>query len=466
MLRAAAINIIGRNCENMRVLFINASKRWEGRVYREYPYGIGILATLANQAGYNIRILDMAVDDRDYRAFIREFQPDVVAVSFFSPSVQIASEVISVIADEFDVYILTGGIHSTLYPYTVLEYGADVVLKGEGEINFIPVLNCIRDEEECLDDKLADIPNLVFRNRLGKVITTGTSERCVDLDTLPVMNRNLFDLSFYDHHTILTSRCCPFKCHFCCSWAPGGKAGRIMSSERIIHELEWLVEQYGALTLYWGDEIFFWNREERLNFCDMLKARNLPIKFIVQLRADLVEEVLVEKLISVGCVKLCIGAESGSDKILREINKKITADVIEKAILTSVKMGLPCKTWWMVGLPGGDKGEQLKALDVIERARPNEVAVHQFVPLPGSYFWEHAKQYGIHLPEEALFESLNYYSDPSKLKYDYISGEELYDILKTYEKKLLQWGYVSTDLADSNSKYVFTTPFQKTTFEI
>lgn len=450
----------------MKVLFINASKRWEGRVYREYPYGIGILATLADQSGYTVRILDMAVNDCNYQTFVREFRPDIVAVSFFSPSVQIASEVISRIADEFDVYILAGGIHSTLYPYAVLEYGADVVIKGEGEINFISVLNCIRDAEDCLDDKLAGIPNLVFRDCIGRVITTNNAEECVDLDMLPVMDRNLFDLSFYDHHTILTSRCCPFKCHFCCSWAPGGKAGRIMSSDRIICELEWLVEQYGALTLYWGDDIFFWNREERLNFCNMLKAKNLPIKFIVQLRADLVEEVLIEKLISVGCVKLCIGAESGSNKILQAINKKVTVAVIEKAICTSVKMGLPCKTWWMVGLPGGDKGEQLKALDVIGRTRPNEVAVHQFVPLPGSYFWEHAEQYGIHLPKEELFESLNYYSDPSKLKYDYISGEELHDILRTYEERLLQWGYVPTDLADADSKYVFTTPFQKTTFDI
>lgn len=450
----------------MKVLFINASKKWEGRVYREYPYGIGILATLADQAGYDIRILDMAVDDHDYREYIREFSPDVVAVSFFSPSVHIASKVISTIAADFDVYILAGGIHSTLYPYAVLEYGADIVMTGEGEINFIPVLNCIRDVRNQLSDALITIPNLVFRDCFGKVVTTHSTEECVDLDKLPIVNRNLFDLSFYDHHTILTSRCCPFQCFFCCSWAPGGKSGRIMSPDRIILELEWLVEKYGALTLYWGDEIFFWDREERLIFCDMLKARNLPIKFIIQLRADLVDEILVEKLISVGCIKLCIGAESGSDRILRTINKKTTADMVEKAIRTSVNMGLACKTWWMVGLPGGDKDEQLKALDIIERAKPNEVAVHQFVPLPGSYFWDHADQYGIHLPEETSFDDLNYYSDPSNLCYDYISSQELRDILKTYEKKLLQWGYVPTDLADSDSRYVFTTPFQKTTFKI
>ena len=65
----------------MKVLFINASKKWEGRVYREYPYGIGILATLTDQAGYDVRILDMAVDYRNYMDVIREFNPDVVAVS-------------------------------------------------------------------------------------------------------------------------------------------------------------------------------------------------------------------------------------------------------------------------------------------------------------------------------------------------------------------------------------------------
>ena len=117
-----------------------------------------------------------------------------------------------------------------------------------------------------------------------------------------------------------------------------------MSPERIIDELEWLVAQYGPLTLYWGDEIFFWSRGERLAFCDLLKEKHLPIKFIIQLRADLVEDVLLEKLVSIGCIKLCIGAESGSNQILRTINKKVTADVIERAIDISVKWGVPCKT--------------------------------------------------------------------------------------------------------------------------
>lgn len=449
----------------MKVLFISATKKWEGRTYREYPYGIGILATLANQAGYLVHILDMAVDERNYWDVVERFMPDVIAVSFLSPSVQIASDIIRRLKKGFDGIILAGGIHCTLYPESVLTYGADIVLLGEGELNFNLVLKQL-EEKKCVDETFKNIPNLVYKNSLGEIQKSIVQKQSVDLDTLPVMNRDLFDLSLYEHHTILTSRCCPYQCRFCCSWAPGGKVGRIMSQGRILLELESLVDRYGMLTLYWGDEIFFWNKEERLQFCRQLKERKLPVKFIIQLRADLIDEELVKELLSAGCIKLCIGAETGSDCLLKMANKKITAAQIEKAIHVCAKAGLDCKTWWMVGLPGGGKEEQLKSLEIIERTRPNEVAVHQFVPLPGSSFWDHAEEYGIHLPEETSFESLNYYSDPRNLTYDYISGQELYEILKIYEKRLLQIGYIPTDEADESAKYVFTTPFQRTTFHV
>ena len=451
----------------MNVLFINASKLWEGRTYREYPYGVGILATLANHAGYKVQILDMAVDVHAYLDVVAEFLPDVIAISFLSPSVTVAAEVIRTIKKEFQGPILAGGIHSTLYPDSVLEYGADIVIQGEGELTFVSILNTLRDTSGLERDRALEmIPGLVFRDTKKQIRRTQRQSLSVDLDTLPIMNRSLFHLELYAHHTILTSRCCPYGCRFCCSWAPGGKVGRIMSPDRILRELDWLVSQYGPLTLYWGDEIFFWNREDRLSFCQLLKKRKLPIQFIIQLRADLVEPELITQLIEVGCLKVCIGAESGSDQLLQMANKRIKAIQIENAIDICVKAGIPCKTWWMVGLPGGRKEDQLKALDIIDRTRPNEVAVHQFIPLPGSVFWEDAEKYGIRLPDESSFENLNYYSNPEKLSYDYISASELKEILLEYQRRLLDMGYVPTDLADETASHVFTTPFQDTTFNI
>ena len=119
----------------MKILFISASKRWEGRTYREYPYGVGILATIIELAGYEVHILDMASDLRDYMQVVNDIKPDVVAISFMSPSVKIASEVIKNISKKSECKIISGGIHTTLYPESVLKYGADIAILGEGELN-------------------------------------------------------------------------------------------------------------------------------------------------------------------------------------------------------------------------------------------------------------------------------------------------------------------------------------------
>lgn len=445
----------------MKILFVNVSHNNRGRTYFEYPYGIGILATIAHNAGYSVHILDMAVDEREYLDVMNDFEPDIIALSFLSPSVMFAADVIRDIRRNFSQIIIAGGLHPTLYPKSVMNYGVDIVVSGEGEPVLLQVLEAAGKTEY-----LSQIPNIYYRDKFGEILYSGGEKESTDLDSLPIMNRDLFRLELYSHHMLLTSRCCPFNCRFCCSWAPGGKRGRIMSSARIMKELEYLTEHYGELTLYWGDEIFFWSRTERLNFCRELQRKSLPLKFTVQLRADTIDEELVYELKAAGCEKICIGAEAGSDILLKTANKKVVSSQIERAISVCTSLGMPCKTWWMIGLPGGGYDENMKALGIIERTMPNEVAVHQFVPLPGSEFWNMASKFGIRLPEEASFENLNYYSNPETVSYDYISGSELNRIIRSYEKRLLELGYVPTDEADENTPYTFTTPFQHTTFRI
>jgi len=240
----------------------------------------------------------------------------------------------------------------------------------------------------------------------------------------------------------------------------------MMSADRIISELEYLIDTYGFLELYWSDEIFFWSTEERLKFCHELAHRHLPMIFTAQIRADLVNDELAQALVAAGCVKICFGSESGSDDILRAVNKNVTAKQTEQAIFICTKAGLRTKTWWMVGLPGGDAKHQLMALNIIERVMPNEVAVHQFVPLPGTEFWNNAEQYGIRLPGEKSLDKLTYYADMTGEWFDYMSSADIYDILRQYELRLRELGYVTTDEMDKKAQYIFTTPFQKSTFQI
>lgn len=451
----------------MRILLISVSKKWQGRVYKEYPHGVGILGTIAHNEGHTVKILDMALDESNPIETIREFKPDVIGLSFLSPSLNEAKSLIKSINKVYNGHLYAGGIHSTLYPKEVINLGVDIVNIGEGELVILKLLECLsKSVKGKYSDDIKSIPNIFYRDHTGEIIENVKSKESVNLDTLPIMNRDLFDMNLYSHHSILTSRGCPYKCKFCCSWAPGGKSGRVMSKDRIMKELLYLVEKFGELKLYWADEIFFWTEKDRIDFCKMLEIANLPIEITIQVRADLVTDELMKALKSAGCSKICIGAESGSDKILMEANKKVKSSDIENAIKICAANGIKSKTWWIVGLPGGGKKEQLETLDLIGRARPNEVAIHQFVPLPGSEFWNKAEEYGINFPEEDMYETLNYYSDGRAFSFDYLSQNEIDAILEIYESKLKELGYIPTDLADDDSEYIYTSPFQKTTFKI
>lgn len=452
----------------MKILFINVSKNWQGRVYPEYPIGLGILATMANKSGHDIRILDMAVDDSLIKDVIKGFKPEITCISFLSTSASTAYNVIIELKKMQCGYLLSGGIHTSIFPEEMIMRGADFSLTGEGEINFLPLVDFLSELKGggIAKDDLGHIPNIFFLDENKEIHATEKTNLSVDLTTSNCIDRDLFKLDLYPHHTIMTSRGCPYKCKFCCSWGPGGKKGRMASPERIMQELEMLVEKYGKITVYWADDMFFFNKRDRIRFCNMIIAKRLPVKWIAQLRADSLDEELVKVLVKAGCEKICIGAESGSDRVLDAINKKTKIADIKNAIHIAKLAGIRIKTWWITGLPGSTLEEEYSAMQAIEESMPNEVAIHTFVPLPGTEYWNKADEFGIQLPSMDELEKLYYYGKPGDIKLDYISKEDMTDVLMYYNQRLEELGYIPTDKATVDSEYVYTSPLQDKTFAI
>jgi radical SAM superfamily enzyme YgiQ (UPF0313 family) len=239
-----------------------------------------------------------------------------------------------------------------------------------------------------------------------------------------------------------------------------------VSIPRAVAEVESLARDFGPLTFYWADEIFFFTRANRLALCRELARRQLPVKWIAQLRADNLDDQLAEAMAEAGCTKVCLGGESGSDHVLKVASKHLTVRQVESAIVSASRAGLRVKTWWMVGLPGGDFADQLTCLDVIDKARPQEVAIHTFVPLPGTPFWRDSARYGITLPNIGDLENLYYYGSPDDVRYEYLTSKEMWTALEQCSSGLEAMGYVATDVANENSEYVFTSPLCRTTFTV
>lgn len=450
----------------MKVLFVHVSRNWQGRVYPEYPLGPGLIATLARQAGYEVTFFDMAVDDTPIEDVIARTSPDVTALSFLSTSATAAGSLIKRLRTLPAGRIVVGGIHTSIFPEHALHLGADVACIGEGEPVILPLLAALSGDGFPSEATLGSVPSIAWRDPDGAVHRSKPWTGSVDVETLPPVDRDIFDLARYPHHSIITSRGCPYRCKFCCAWGPGGKKGRMASPGRILNELEALVARYGAMTMYWADDMFFFSQTRRLEFCRMMRERDLPIKWIAQLRADNLNDELVEAMRLAGCEKVCLGAESGSDLILEGVDKGLKAKDIHRGIRCAVDGGLRVKTWWIVGLPGGSTADQLASIDLIDRSRPHEVAVHTFVPLPGTVYWDDAARFGIGLPSLDSLENLYYYGSPRDVRLDYLSPDEMDRLIDTFDDALAGMGYVPTDSCAADAPFVYTSPRQRTTFTV
>lgn len=453
----------------MRILFIHISQNWQGRVYPEYPLGLGLIATLTKQAGHEVHLHDMAVDDAPIEEVVGRWRPDVAALSFLSTSATMAADTVTRLKRGDCGHIISGGIHTSIFPDHAIRMGIDIAVVGEGEPVILPLLAALSAiGRGCPIPPLAltGIPSVVYRNALGEIESNEAASANVDVDALPPVDRSIYDLRRYPHHSIITSRGCPFQCKFCCAWGPGGRRGRMASPRRILDELEMLADRYGPMTVYWADDMFFFNQAKRIEFCRLMKERQLPIRWIAQLRADNLTPALVEALKDAGCEKVCLGAESGSDALLKSVDKRLTRADIAAGIRCAVEGGLRVKTWWILGLPGGSYEDQLASLELIEEVRPHEVAVHTFVPLPGTVYWDRAEEYGIRLPPIDRLETLYYYGRPKDLLLDYLTPEQMEDIIGIYDRSLTELGYVPTDKARADTPYVYTSPSLKKTFEV
>lgn len=452
----------------MKILLINISQNWNGRVYLEYPLGLGIIGTILKQDSHDVKIHDMNVSQESITSVVKLFKPDIVGISFLSTSAYTAFEIIKELKKIKKFHLIAGGIHSSIYYEEVLKMGVDIVVIGEAEYTILPLVKILSNTNYSNyhnQDRFKNIKNIAFKKDKLSIYVSDINESVQNLDELPFIERSLYDLEKYSHHSIISSRGCAHRCRFCSSQNILGKRPKVFSINRIVDEIEYLQSKYGNTKLYWADDMFFYTQKERINFCNELIKRNINIDYVIQLRADNINEELVNALKLTGCSKLAIGAESGSNKILKTIKKGITVNQIETAINLVKEADLRIKTWWIIGLPGEYK-EQLKSMELIKKTLPNEIAIHTFIPLPGSYFWNNHNDFGIALPKNIEQLEKTYYSIPEYSAFSYLSYSQIVELINYYELELKNLNYIPTDNATTDNKFIYTTPNQKSTFKI
>jgi len=401
-------------------LFTESSKETASRTP---PLGIGYLASYLEKQGHEVKIWDGFVEKHSWNEvgeIARSY--DILGVHVLSSFVVRAYDFAKFLKENLpDKPLLLGGCHVSALPLEAMENPfVDFVVVGEGEITVTELIDAIKNKSD-----VSKVQGLYYRNMKGEVKFSGYRPLIQDINILPYPARHLFNWELYKTSearksstkkdmAILTSRGCPYNCSFCSKDVTGHKI-RNFSMQKVIDEIKHLIKEYGVEEISIWDETFTFNKERVIEFCKALKNEKLNITWTCSSRIDRVDEELLKVMKNHGCNFIAYGIESGNEEVLKNMNKKITKDMIRKTIKLTKKVGIPIRGYFMVGL-WGDTKESIN--DTIKFAKELDLDIATFtmmVPLPNTLDYERACKQANFQKEywkTRMFPEFNFLDDP------------------------------------------------------
>lgn len=291
--------------------------------------------------------------------------------------------------------IVVAGSDASDVPETYLDFGADVIILGEGEATLDELVARIATDGL---NRLDDIEGIVFSKDDGTAHRTQKRRVIRNIDALPAPAWDLVDMDHYrrlrrEHGkrfelNVATSRGCPFHCNWCAKpiW---GRIYHARSPEQIADEFATLKALANPERIWVMDDIFAMKPRWARAFSEALDARDARIPFKCLSRADLLlRPGEVAALADAGCAELWLGAESGSQKILDAMEKGTDIAEIDEATQALRAHGINVGYFLQYGYPGEGWAEICQTFDLLKRNLPDALGISVSYPLPGTPFYE------------------------------------------------------------------------------
>jgi len=377
--------------------------------------GLGYLASALRQNNYEPVILDcnknsMGADRfEEYLGKNKDFH--LVGFQLYTNALPAAKKMVEITRRILkDAIIVLGGPHPSGDPLQTLEYfkDADCVVVGEGELVLPKLMELSREEANDVS-VLSSIKNLAFRNKEGGV---SINEKAFinDLDNIPFPAWDLIDPRTYPdspHGTfgkafpvapIITSRGCPFLCTFCAGFQTTGRKMRRKSPEKVLEEMEFLYNDYGVREFHIEDDNFTFQKDYVMKVAQGILDLDLKIFWACPngIRLDKVDREMLVLMEKSGCYSIGVGIESGSDRVLKSIKKKLNIEEIEKKIsLIKETTDIHITGFFLLGYPGETEEDIEKTLSFSKRLKLDKASFSPVMPLPGSeIYYEWKKKVG------------------------------------------------------------------------
>ncbi len=347
----------------MRVLLVSANTELINMPV--LPLGLGCIARATQEAGHEIKIMNLMVQEDVFKALgesIKEFKPEAIGISVRNIDDQVMANprfllepvksIISFCKEHTDSPIVIGGAGYSIFPQSALEYlGADMGIQGEGEKSFILLLESLQKKSD-----LSGIPSLYLPKK--GLQNKRKFKTKLDDFSIPLPGVHLWSPSKLRNQEIWlpfqTRRGCPMNCSYCSTPLIEGKVIRKRKPENVVRMLSKYVEA-GFDHFFFVDNVFNLPLSYAKSFCDRIIAEGLNISWRCILYPWKIDEELVNKMALAGCVEVSLGFESGSSKILQNMNKRYCPEEVRRISNILKKYKIKRMGFLLLGGPGENK---------------------------------------------------------------------------------------------------------------
>jgi anaerobic magnesium-protoporphyrin IX monomethyl ester cyclase len=358
------------------------------------PLGILYICAHLRKKGFGVDVFDSTFSAKnDLLRYLRSERPSVLGVY---ANLITRGNVVEILraAREAGWRTVVGGPEPGAYVEEYLAAGAEVVVMGEGEVTMEELLPALRTTSV---EELGKVRGIAFLDDAGYVRRTEPRPQIANLDLQPWPARDAVDIRRYvqtwrDAHglgsiSFITARGCPYHCRWC-SHQVYGQTHRRRTPQAVVNEVEWLLSTYEPEMVWIADDVFTIHHGWLRDYATEMRRRGLRVPFECITRADRLNPEIAEILAELGCFRVWIGSESGSQRILDAMERGVKVEQVQRAIDLCKSHGVQTGMFLMWGYEGEELEDIEATIEHVKRSDPDIFLTTVSYPIKGTPYFE------------------------------------------------------------------------------
>jgi anaerobic magnesium-protoporphyrin IX monomethyl ester cyclase len=358
------------------------------------PLGLLYICAYLRNKGFSVDVFDTTFSTmEDLKGHLQTEKPSVLGIY---ANLMTRKKVVEILhtAREAGWTTVVGGPEPGAYIREYLEAGADVVVLGEGEAAMEELLPALRVRSTSV---LQNVSGIAFLDDSGRVYLTSPRAQIADIDALPWPARDAVEIRRYMETwrgahgkgslSFITARGCPYHCRWC-SHQVFGKTHRRRKPVAVVDEVEWLLETYDPDIAWIADDVFTIHHGWLRSYAAEMKRRGLHVPFECITRADRLNEESADLLAQLGCFRVWIGSESGSQRILDAMERGVTVAQVQSCVRLCKSRGIQTGMFLMWGYQGEELQDIEETIEHVKRTDPDIFFTTVAYPIKGTPYYE------------------------------------------------------------------------------